>query len=70
MIIWINGAFGSGKSTTAESENSWSEQQMDRCLEAFSSSIKGKEINTNDLSATEVVDVILKSMETNGGRLG
>lgn len=41
-----------------ECENSWSEQQIDRCLEAFSNTIKYEEINTNDLRVAEAVDVI------------
>ncbi|MGN0144573.1 MAG: AAA family ATPase [Clostridium sp.] len=46
-----------------ECENSWAELQIDRCLQAFESTIKGRKINTNNLSTKQVVDVILKNLD-------
>ena len=45
-----------------ERENSWAEQQIDRCLEAFKSNINGKKINTNNLSVEQVVNIIIKKI--------
>ena len=45
-----------------ECENSWAEQQIDRCLEAFKSNINGKKINTNNLSVEQVVNIIIKKI--------
>lgn len=42
-----------------ECENSWPEMQIDRCIRAFRDTIKGIQINTDNLSAAEAVDAIL-----------
>lgn len=45
-----------------ESQNSWAEQQIDRCLSALTSDISGIKINTDLLSVTDVADYILKNI--------
>jgi deoxyadenosine/deoxycytidine kinase len=45
-----------------ECENSWAEQQIDRCLQAFNSNINGENINTNNLSLEQVVNIIMKKL--------
>ncbi|MFT8348380.1 tunicamycin resistance protein [Clostridium saccharoperbutylacetonicum] len=43
-----------------EREESWAEQQIDRCLHAFKFNINGEKINTNNLKIEQVVDIIMK----------
>lgn len=45
-----------------ECENSWAEQKIDRCLQAFKSNINGKKINTNNLNVKQVVNIIMKKI--------
>lgn len=45
-----------------ECENSWAEQQVDRCLQSFRSKINGEKINTNNLNVEQVVNIILKRL--------
>ena len=40
-------------------ENSWAEQQIDRCLQAFKSTINGEKIDTNNLNVEQVVNIII-----------
>ena len=42
-----------------EFENSWAEQQIDRCLQAFKSTINGEKIDTNNLNVEQVVNIII-----------
>ena len=43
-----------------ECENSWAEQQIDRCLKAFKSNINDEKINMNNLNVEQVVNIIMK----------
>lgn len=45
-----------------ECENSWAEQQIDRCLQFFKSNINGEKINTNNLNVEQVVNIIMKKI--------
>lgn len=45
-----------------EGENSWAEQQIDRCLQAFKSNINGEKINANNLNVEQVVNIIMKKI--------
>lgn len=42
-----------------EPENSWAEQQIDRCIHAFHREIRGERIDTTHRSSEEVADYIL-----------
>jgi len=42
-----------------EEKNSWAEQQIDRCMDAFTGCIYGERIDTSKLSIEEVADYIL-----------
>lgn len=48
-----------------ECENSWAEQQIDRCLQAFENTVDGEKINTNNLSAEELANIIIKKIILN-----
>lgn len=70
MIIWLNGAFGVGKTTTAFElilkrlrlrlgrGDAWAKGQLERCLYAFDSEITEEEIVTDDKSVQEVVEAV------------
>ncbi|MDD6795311.1 MAG: AAA family ATPase [Clostridiaceae bacterium] len=45
-----------------EISNSWPEQQIDRCLEAFATEIEGIKINTDNLTIEVVTDIILRNV--------
>lgn len=46
-----------------ERENSWAEQQINRCLQAFNSNNNGEKINTNNLNVEQVVNIIMKKID-------
>lgn len=58
MIIWLNGAFGSGKTTCAFELNR--KCQIGRCIEAFDTEITEEKILTDNTSADYVVEEIAK----------
>ncbi len=74
MILWINGAFGSGKTTSAyelhwpvlekrlnkrlQRGETWAKAQIDRCLYAFTHHITEEKIMTDQLSIDDVVQEI------------
>lgn len=45
-----------------EVSNSWPEQQIDRCLDAFDNTITGIKIKTDNLSIESVTNLILKNI--------
>lgn len=46
-----------------EDENSWAEQQIDRCQKAFEHHIDGIKIDTDRLTVKQTADMILNTME-------
>ncbi|QSX04994.1 AAA family ATPase [Sedimentibacter sp. zth1] len=48
-----------------EEENSWAEQQIDRCFQAFDSKISGEKIDTNKFNLKETVNIIIEKSNIN-----
>lgn len=52
-----------------ESEDSWAARHIDICLKAFAEDIKDEKIRTDDISAEEVADEILRRLKQSAERL-
>jgi Ni2+-binding GTPase involved in maturation of urease and hydrogenase len=58
MIIWMNGAFGSGKTSAAFELNRRLPDSVDRCIHAFDNLITNEKIDTERMSVDAVVNEI------------
>lgn len=63
MVIWLNGAFGAGKTQTAYElrrrlPGSWGHRQIGRCLDAFETQITRERVDTEGLDIGQVAEKI------------
>lgn len=63
MIIWLNGAFGAGKTQTAYElrrrlSGSWGYRQIGRCLRAFETQVTEEKVDTDGLGIGQAAEKI------------
>ncbi len=63
MIIWLNDAFGAGKTQTAYElsrrlSGSWGYRQIGRCLDAFTTQVTEEKVDTDGLDIRQAAEKV------------